>query len=65
MVAVKRYIFQPSRIWEAGDPVDKNKPPVRIRAKSEGKARAKLKDPGLGRKWILVEVIEIPQKEAA
>lgn len=54
------YTFQQSRIWEHGDPVDKNQPRKRIKAKSEEKARKRLPKNDMGRKWILVATDEQP-----
>lgn len=51
--AFKVYIFQPSKIWEAGNPVDPSAKPVRVVAKNEIRARKKL-PMQLGRTWILI-----------
>lgn len=53
-----RYTFRQSKIWEAGNPIDENRDPITISAKSEGRARRKLPDIGLGRVWILTDVKE-------
>lgn len=54
-----RFVFQPSYIWEAGDPPDPKQKKVKIRATSEERARKKIsrKPIELGRKWVLVDVI--------
>jgi hypothetical protein len=56
-----RYVFQRSLIWDAANRVDENTKPVRIKAKSEERARRRLPDAGLGRTWILVAYLRTPQ----
>lgn len=55
-----KYIFQESKIWEAGNPVDPNGKRVTIKMPKadEKKARRKLPPTDLGRQWVLVEVID-------
>jgi hypothetical protein len=54
-----RYIFQQSRILEAGDPVDQDRKKVVIKVPDgspEHRARRQLPLPGMGRIWVLVGV---------
>jgi hypothetical protein len=56
-----RYVFQRSKIWEAGNPVDPTSEPVRIKVpdgSQEARARRKLPKPGVGRVWILISIEE-------
>jgi hypothetical protein len=56
-----KYIFQRSKIWEAGNPIDTSSKPVRIKVpdgSQEARARKKLPEPGMGRVWILIGVEE-------
>lgn len=50
-----RYVFQESKIFEAGDPVDTARTKKVIKAKTEARARSLLPRPETGRRWILVE----------
>lgn len=52
-----RYVFQQSRIWESGDPVDPHGERIKRKARSEDRARKTLPDPGMGRRWVLVDTI--------
>lgn len=52
------YVFQPSKIWEAGNPVDPQKDKKKIKAKTEAHARRQLPDISLGRVWVLIDTIE-------
>ena len=57
---MKIFIFQESEIWEAGNPVDPTGKQVKIVAKTEEKARRKLRlkpTSSIGRRWILVSTI--------
>lgn len=51
-----RYIFQQSYIWDgsATGTSDPNTPIVRVKARSEERARKKLPKSALGRIWILL-----------
>jgi hypothetical protein len=54
-----RYIFQQSRILEAGDPVDQESKKVVIKVPDgspEHRARRLLPPSGMGRIWVLVDV---------
>lgn len=57
------YVFQETRIWEgSNDNPDPTRTKRRIKAASEERARRKLPVPGLGRKWVLVEIQEGKKK---
>jgi hypothetical protein len=52
-----RYIFQQSKIWEAGNPVDQDSKPLSVKVphnSPEHRARRRLPPPGMGRIWLLV-----------
>lgn len=49
------FTFQQSKIFEAGNPVDPHGHRVRIKAKSEERARGRLGSPGSGRSWVLID----------
>lgn len=52
-----KYVFQKSKIWQAGDPIDPDSEPVTVKVqpgKGEEAARRRLPESGLGRKWILL-----------
>lgn len=49
-----RFIFQQSRIFEAGDPIDPNGEQRIVKGKDEQRARAQLPSPGTGRRWVLL-----------
>ena len=51
------FVFQESKIWEAGNPVDPLGKTVRIKAKNELRARRRLPETNLGRVWILIDTI--------
>lgn len=56
-----KYVFQRSKIWEAGNPVDPTSETVRIKVpdgSQEARARRKLPKPGVGRVWILISIEE-------
>ena len=56
-----KYVFQRSKIWEAGNPVDPTSEPVRIKVpdgSQEARARRRLPEPGVGRVWILIAIEE-------
>lgn len=54
------YHFQPSRIWEAGNPPDPSQPVVRVKVSKGGpdRARRQLGPLGLGRVWVQVEPVK-------
>jgi len=54
------FMYQESKIWEAGNPVDVNGKWVRIKAKTEERARKQLPDPDSGRTWVLIKSSESP-----
>lgn len=58
MSKFRAYTFRLSHIWTAHDPIDESRAPVRIKAKNEERARAHLPEPGMGRKWLLVNTEE-------
>jgi hypothetical protein len=54
-----KYVFQRSKIWEAGNPIDASSKPVSVKVPDgspEARARKKLPEPGTGRVWILVGI---------
>lgn len=56
-----KYVFQRSKIWEAGNPIDASSASVRIKVPDgspEARARQKLPATGMGRVWILIAVEE-------
>ena len=51
-----RYVFKESMIWDAYNAVDHLRgKQVKVKAKSETRARQNLPEPGTGRVWILIE----------
>ena len=60
-----KYVFQRSKIWEAGNPIDATSAPVRIKVpdgSQEARARRKLPAPGTGRVWVLIDAEILPVK---
>lgn len=50
-----KYVFQLSKIWEAGNPVDSTQPEVKVKVpdgSSLARALKKIDPPELGRVWV-------------
>ncbi|HEY9412393.1 MAG TPA: hypothetical protein VIP77_22635 [Jiangellaceae bacterium] len=59
-----RYVFQESRIWEAGDPIDPDGRVHRTRQRTLARARKHLPAPDVGRRWVLISIDGEPATEA-
>lgn len=53
-----KFLFQQSRIWDSHREPDSSKPVVKIKARSEERARRRLPHPEMGREWILVQEVD-------
>lgn len=52
-----KFIFQESKVWEAGNPPAEDRPKRSIKAKNEARAKKKLPQAEMGRVWVLIDTI--------
>lgn len=51
-----KYVFQESKIWESGNPVDPNGRVFKTKRRSLERAKKSLPIPGGGRWWVLISI---------